>query len=1383
MSTPRSTASCCGLLTLSVLILWFGQSNAAEPGSRVDNASITTETPRLCFIGLHGGEFDVFRQFAPPAGLAVDYVRDEDIRTGAADLARFNAVYIQHFRDEDSEQYLRVFRQALATNPGIRFFAISEIRGRAAEALAKAGLLEHDAALRAYHGTTPESLRRFLLYVRVNHLGIAGDVPPPDENDHLEGLFHPDHAGMFATVEEFLAWARQRRPELAGGPRAVVTAHGKHLTLQQPKVVAALVRALEARGVLVAAIVDYGKAYEGLLRDYAPLAVIHTCHSADTLDMRERLGVPHLHSIFFRQQSIADWQSSVTSLTASEMAFQVTTQELLGAIEPQVGAGTVEGGGSAETFTPIQERIDHIAARAAAWMRLATLSNPEKKVAFLYYNREMGKADLMRGSATGMFMNAPRSLVKVLARMRSDGYAVADVPADEDDLLARMLDHGQQIGIWAPGALDRLARSGHAALIPVDRYARWFERKVPEQQRRELVARWGTAPGDFLVWENAGQKYFVLPRVTLGNVMLLPQPLRGEAHDPSLLHDTSVPPPHNYLATYFWLQEEFRADAIVHFGTHGSEFLLPGKPVGLSQADWSDICMGAMPNINPWVINNLGESSPVRRKAYAVLIDHLVPPSVQAELSDELANLHSDIDKWVTLEDGPLRETFRDSITRQFRAAGLATDLHIDLADGQLLSPADIEKLLAYLHDIHNETTPVSLHVFGAPPPDDLLVPWIVTCLRSTFLDALGKVVAVPPGEALTPGDSRKYLRRAAEDLVGNVVRKGLSPEDALRTLGVAIPADGLPADLVADFAQAGKLVNGFAKTGNEIDQFMRALAGKFIPPGPGNSPDRNPGVLPTGRNMVVLNPEEVPARASWELGCRLVDDFLAEQQSRRGRLPHRVGFSLNSFATFQDYGVMEAQILHLIGVRPVWDAQNVVSDVELVPRDELGRPRVDVFIAAHGYYRDMLPTRMKLLDKAIRVAAAADEPDNAVRTNALRIAGELRQAGEPEARARELSLARLFGTAPGSVGSGNYYYLIERSGLWDSRQELAEAYLAHQRHAYTGDLWGEPAAAAYDRQIQGTEVVLRSWSDRTRSPLSNKYTWYQGGSLCLAVKHLTGKEPEFLLSDVRDPDAARMVAAEDALRADYRVRLFNRKWIEGMMKEGYAGADQVAVHVSNTMGWKIMRPESVQDDIFEQITDIYVRDSKQLAIREWIEAENPFAFQEITEILLEAIRKGYWNASESTRRELAMEYAKSVVRHGEGGGLRGGGNAKLEAFVDDLLEQVDAPDIDTIVAALQSRRQETLAADVPAPAGSEPIDLDVAALEPAPGTAPPADGGDRADATLPEVSGVPLEPVARPEAEPATRSSATVGNVIWMTGLAAAVLLAAGFVIRRGAP
>jgi len=289
---------------------------------------------------------------------------------------------------------------------------------------------------------------------------------------------------------------------------------------------------------------------------------------------------------------------------------------------------------------------------------------------------------------------------------------------------------------------------------------------------------------------------------------------------------------------------------------------------------------------------------------------------------------------------------------------------------------------------------------------------------------------------------------------------------------------------------------------------------------------------------MVVMNPEEVPTRPSWEIGKQLIDQLLAGQLEANGHYPRKVAFTLNSFATFQDYGVMESQILYLMGVRPVWDERNLVADLELIPTTELGRPRIDVFISSLGYYRDMLPTRMRLLDKGVRLVAAHKEDNNRVYENSLRVKAELEKQGIAPQKAGTLSQARIFGGPPGQFGSAGYYYLVEKSGEWDSREELMSTYLSFSRHVYTEGFWGEEAPETYNHHIQGTDVLLRSWSDRTRSPLSNKYTWYKGGSLSLAIQHLTGNEPEWFLSDVRDPDQAAMVRAEDALRKDTRVRL-----------------------------------------------------------------------------------------------------------------------------------------------------------------------------------------------------------------------------------------------------
>jgi len=1377
------------------------------------------EPPRIAFVGLHGGVFEVLQSFAGQLDLKLDYITDEQIRNEAVDLSRYQVVLLQQARGEDREHFERLVLAAKARRSDLRIIAISAYSGQALTGLAGApgtpgrGVIERDPHLSAYYGSVKDNLRRLLVYVNVTYLHRPGTILPPLPAEFRRTIYHPDYPapGLFASVDDFLKWSRQRGWDVASAPRAVVTVHSSHLAFQQPKVVDALLRAFEKRGVLAAGVFDLAEDYlqgdyEQQMLDFHPQVVVHTCHSTDTVEFRERLGVPHLHSIFFRSRSIADWRESTEGLAASEVAFHITGQELLGAIEPQIGAGTRHGGGGDEAFEPIPERIDHLVDRAVAWGKLARLPNAEKKIAFLYYDCDLGQSELMRGTATGMFMNGPRSMVNVLQRLKKEGYGIAPVPADENELVAWLMDRGRQIGAWDPAVLDRLARSGSAVLVPVEQYQSWFESKVPRKQRQAVIDRWGPPPGKFLVWRDAEKQksFIVIPRIDLGNVILLPQPLRGEAHDTSLIHDKNAPPPHNYLATYFWLQEAFRAQALVHFGTHGTEFILPGKPTGLSDFDWPDVLLGTMPNINPWIIDNLGESSAVRRRAYAVLIDHLVPPSVTAELSGSLRNLHNEIEKWEVLEEGALKEKFRASITRQIDDAHLNRELKIDRGQRPLYTVDEIERVESYLHEIHNETTTVSLHVFGQPPPADLLVPWLATCLGKHFLDSLSEVVAIPPAAARTAGSREKFLRQKAEEVLKPIVFQGWSPEDSLRAAGGTLSAAGLPKRLGEDFQRAKQLQDGFSKTPQEIDNLVAALAGRFIPPGPGNSPDRNPAAVPTGRNMYVMNPEEVPSRPSWEIGKMLVDQLLAQQFKSKGRYPRKVAFTLNSFATFQDYGVMEAEILYLLGVRPVWDQRNLVSDVELIPAAELHRPRIDVFIASGGYYRDMLPTRMRLLDKAIRLVAALDEPENSVHKNSLAVEAELRRQGTEPRQAQALSRARIFGAAPGQIGGTGYYYLVERSGQWNGRKELMDQYLRFSNYVYTDGLWGEKAAETYNRQIQGSEVLLRNWSDRTRSPLSNKYDWYLGGSLSAAIQQLTGSEPEWYLSDVRDPDRAGLVSAEDALHRDFHVRLLNRKWIEGMMKEGYAGADQVAVHVSNSMGWAIMREHSVSDDTWNEIADVYVNDKLGLSVRQWFESQNPFAFQDLTEVMLESSRKGYWKGDPALVRQVAQEYARSVLRHGEGGGLRGGGNVALEQFVAATLRGGKSPEGDQLAAqyakfirdGAQAPIATAVAGTAPGPApgqtgvNTQGQGTSIAATPPAagkvdnpPSTAVPVNA-QPADAPVEVAGAKKLEPAA-PSAAHADDEEPKASRWPLLAGSAAVIvlLLLAGFYFRRGLP
>ncbi|WP_422923417.1 cobaltochelatase subunit CobN [Singulisphaera sp. PoT] len=1300
------------------------------------------EPPRLAFIGLHGGVFEQLQAASEGLGLKLEYVPDTAIGDGKADLTPYRLVFVQHTREEDADAYRDVFLAAKKSPKPPRIFAVGR-EGAGAVAFfkgAETNPVETDEEIGKYLPRSRENLRRFLIYVGVKYLGRPGEILPPAEVDaSLKGPYHPDHPGRFKSLDAFLQWSASRGRDPAKLPRVAVAVHAAHLEFQQPKVVDALVRAFERVGVLSAGFIDSGPAGGAAIAAFKPDVVVHTCHSSETVEYRKTFDALHMHSLFFRRSSIADWHEKLGGFTPGDAAFQVIGQEHLGAIEPLVGAGTVHGGGGSEDFTPIPERIDHIVKRATSWIALRKTPHTDKRIAFIYYDREAGANELMRGSSTGMHLHAPRSMVKVLHRLKADGYALNDVPDDEKALIDRLVDHGRQYGMWNVAELDRLARSGRAVLLPVETYLGWLEKRVAPPERAKVVEHWGPAPGKAMVWkDDKGREFIVIPRIEMGNVTMLPQPLRGEAQDPSVLHNGLVPPPHNYIATYFWIQEELKPHAMVHFGTHGSEFFLPANTAGLTDRDWPDVLMGAIPNINPWIIDNVGEVAPVKRRVYGVTLGHLTPPIVTAGLSDDLLNLHGMIDKWDSLEEGALREGFRRQIGEDVARLNLAKEAGLgDLPKGSI-SPEQIHKVVEYLHEIEGETTPVSLHVLGEPPRDDLMVPFLTTILKRKFLDALGKVVPVPEAESRLPGDRVLYLRKKAEEAVELVVRRKVSPADALVAIGAK--SDQPPAEAIKGLELAVDLNTRFRKTTNEIDNLMSAFDGRYIEPGPVNSPIRNPGAVPTGRNLYMLNPEEVPTRPSWELGKKLIDEMFAKSLKEKGRLPEKIAFDLRPHATFRDFGVMEAQILHCLGVEPVWDDRDLVNDVRIIPAAVLGHPRVDVFVAPGGLYALNLPGRLELIDKAIRMVAALKEDGNTVAANSERVKSELLAKGVEPARADALSRARIFGVQPGEYGSAGSSAFIQQSGSWTTREEVIDYYLAEAKNVYTKGHWGEPAPEAYDRQMQGTDTVLRSWSDHMTGPLANKYMWLHGGQLAAAVERVTGRKPEYLFSDVRDFDKAGIVRAEDALAREFRVRLFNRKWIEGMMKEGYAGADQISNMVNNAMGWEVVREGSVPRQTWEQIDAIFVKDELGLSIRPWFESENPFAFQELTSTMLESIRKGYWKADAETSRRLAEGYARSVVRHGDNGGLRSGGNVPLLQYVERTLANASSADLADLGKRYHTRIE---AADKPA--------ATLVALGPAPGPAPLPASATAPAASTPSAGGGEAKAEAQP---PATAKS-----------------------------
>jgi cobaltochelatase CobN len=1254
-----------GLMMLVGILGWPWTVRGIEPEGR--------EVMYLYPGGPLVGKFTADEQ---KLGIQVLALTDEKIEKNELNLSSCRLIVIVGIRELNNKNAFKDFFASLKKQqPKLRIVvdarAYAFLEQNLPDLIAS-GALEKNTQIEKYSGfeaMSDENQRRLLGYLAITYLGRPGTIEQPEKYEN-RWFYHPDHPGTFGSLKEFLQWAQEHGKNL-NAPRALVETNIGHILWMNQKIIDALVRESEKRGLLAVAMNTIEEPYEKVMREFKPDVLLLLTGKSGRIEFYADLGAPRLQPMFLMGESIDQWQSSENvdkkkDPTAARMGMMLVTRESQGVIEPRVVAGPLETNRDfSKPNIPIPARLERFVSRAMAYVRLAKKVNAEKKIAIQYLGPP-DKGEMLAGTPDSLMAE---SVLELLKRMKAEGYGIEVLPRNPQELIEWMIHHGRQILSAAPKDLDSLARSGLAALVPVETYQRWFEAKVPKQQQAAVVKDWGAAPGKFMVWrDDRGKQFFVIPKIDLGNVILVPkqfpeiEDMLGQDVREALLariknDPYGVVPSHNELAANFWIEESFKADALLVWGFLIMDYTLPRKMIGLRDSDWPDILMGDMPNFRPWPVSELHWSLPARRRTSSVLLDHLTAPDTAAGLSDELLNLSNDILKWDSLPEGALESRFRASITRQVREAHLDRDLHFDLKNDHILTAAEVQRVLGYLNDIQHEKINTEYHVFGQPPPDNQMIPTVANCLSGRFLEGLAEVIQIPPGKKRLGSERKNFLRQKAEQVLEGIFRKKLSMAEAVTAAGGNLGARGLPEKLAEGIRTAQQLYEGFSKTTQEIENTLLALNGRFVPPGPGNLPERNPSVVPTGRNLYVMNPEEIPSRPSWELGKQLVDQLLAEQRKIDGRVPAKIGLSLDFRSTMMDYGVMESQILYLIGARPVWDASNRVVDVEIIPAKELGRPRIDVFIETYDYYTDYLESRLRLWDKAIRLVSALDEPGNNLFKNRARISKELQSDGVPAARAEILSNARIFAMAPEQV-SFIHFLLLEKTGDWDSRRELVDVYLAERDYAYTEGSWGEKTPQVYRRQLQGTDVVLKNIT--RGGPLGG--AWYNGGNLSLVIKELTGKDPDYFIADLRNPGEEQMVRAEDLLQRDFRATLLNRAWIEGMIKENYAGAQQIAGLVFSTLGWKINRNNSIPDDVWQAVVDIYLRDKLDLKIRDWFEEKNPYAFQGMTENLLEAVRKEYWRPDEATLMAIATAYAESVVRHG----LRENGevNEKLVAFL-----------------------------------------------------------------------------------------------------------------------
>jgi cobaltochelatase CobN len=931
------------------------------------------------------------------------------------------------------------------------------------------------------------------------------------------------------------------------------------------------------------------------------------------------LDIPVLQGLCLTS-SRADWEASDEGVSPLDSATQIAIPEFDGRIITAPFSFKELDADGLPHYVADPERAARVAAIAVNHARLRRLPNVQKRLAIVLSAYPTKHARI--GNAVGL--DTPVSAVRLLRRLRDVGYDLGPPDAlpwlDLDDdsragdaLIHALIAAGGQDQEWLTSAQ---LTDAHVRISP-RQYAAWTA-DLPAALRDAMTEAWGEAPGELFV-NDAGE--LVLATLQAGNVVIMVQPPRGFGENPvAIYHDPDLAPSHHYLGAYRWIAAAiedggFGAHAMVHLGKHGSLEWLPGKTAALSAACGTDAALGSLPLVYPFLVNDPGEGAQAKRRAHATVVDHLVPPMARAETYGDIARLEQLLDEHANIAamDPAKLPAVRGEIWALMRAAELHRDLGLDERPDDEEFDDFVLHLDGWLCEIKDAQIRDGLHVLGQAPEGEARVNLVLAVLRAA--QVWGGVGNAVPGLRSALGlkqDERlgavDEVEARARSLVEQMEAAGWDP-------AAAVPLHDDPdVRRVLVFA-AEEVVPRLARTGNELDAVLHALNGGFVPAGPSGSPLRGlVNVLPTGRNFYTVDPRAIPSRLAWQTGQAMADSLVRRYLDETGSHPTSVGLSVWGTSAMRTSGDDVAEVLALLGVRPVWDeASRRVAHLDVVPLVELGRPRIDVTVRISGFFRDAFPHVVAMLDDAVRLVADLDEPDdqNFVRAHTredLAAHGDHRRA-----------TTRVFGSKPGSYGAG--ILQVVESGTWRDDHDLAEVYTAWGGFAYGRDLDGAPAAEDMRANYRRIKVAAKNVDSAEHDIAdSDDYFQYHGGMVA-TVRALTGADPQAYVGDSTSPDAVRTrTLAEETARV-FRARVVNPRWIAAMQRHGYKGAFELAATVDYLFGFDATAGV-VHDWMYQKLAEEYVLDETN---QEFLRRSNPWALRGIVERLHEAADRGLW--------------------------------------------------------------------------------------------------------------------------------------------------------------
>jgi len=1138
-------------------------------------------------------------------------------------------------------------------------------------------------------GGSPENLQSLLTMVGQDYIApIKANMEGKEKMVAEEPMLLPDKAiwhpvapdVVFETPADYFKWYDNEFCPDAGidpktAPTVGILLQKSHINTKDDTHYVSLIAELESRGARVVAVYSGGLDYSGPVKEFfygsngkpvvdtvinlTGFALVGGPASQDhkkAAKVLKELNVPYMCAVPLVFQSFEEWQSSELGLHPIQVALQVSLPEIDGAIEPIIFAGRE---GATGRSVPLADRVNLLADRGLKWANLRRKEKKDKKIAITIFSFPPDKGNV----GTAAYLDVFDSIKAVLKQLKDEGYDIGDAPNTKEEIMEAVLnDPEARISSPELNVAYRMSTEEYYELTP---YA------------TDLEENWGPAPGNL----NSDGQNLVVYGKQFGNVFIGVQPSFGYEGDPMrLLFAKSASPHHGFAAYYTYLEKIFKADAVLHFGTHGSLEFMPGKQVGMSGTCYPDRLISSLPSAYLYAANNPSEATIAKRRSYSATVSYLTPPAENAGLYKGLKELKELISSYQGLRENEGRgPAIVNSIVSTAYTCNLDKDVDLpalesyDAANDTTEQRDDIVgKVYAQIMQIESRLLPCGLHTVGVPPTAEEAVATLVNIAQldrpEDGIEGLPRVIAASVGRDINDvyrGNNQGVLKdvelndkitEAARAAVRALVKQ--STDSSGRVKEVKSVFDDMAGAFGAIFGQKKPYTKAIIDAGfpnveeerlegvmkylefclkqvvanNELGGIMELLNGEFLMPAPGGDPIRNPEVLPTGRNMHALDPSSIPTAAAVEVSQDVVRKLLEKlQQENGGQYPESIAFTLWGTDNIKTYGESLAQVLALVGVRPVADSLGRVNKVELIPLEQLGRPRIDVVVSCSGVFRDLFINQMNLMDRGIKMAAEADEPleMNFVRKHALE------QAEELGVTLREAA-CRVFSNSAGSY-SANVGLAIENGG-WESENQLQDQFLTRKGFAFNADKPGmmEQQADLFKSALKRVDVTFQNLDSSEISITDVSHYYDSDPTKVVQSLRDDKKKPMALMADTTTANAQVRTLAE-TVRLDARTKLLNPKFYEGMLSTGYEGVREIQKRLRNTMGWSATAGE-VDNFVFEDANDTFINDPE---MQKRLLETNPNAFRDMVTTFLEANGRGYWETSEENIERLQELYAE----------------------------------------------------------------------------------------------------------------------------------------------